>query len=111
MKKNLYIIPFLMFLATIISCYYPIDFVLWGNILGNSILANIWLYHIVFNTGNYCRISKLMPFLLTFINLVDILGIYINFDVYGIILKILTSVIAIILILYGTTNKKTSQDK
>jgi hypothetical protein len=111
MKKNLYIIPFLMFLATIISCYYPIDFVLWGNILGNSILANIWLYHIVFNTGNYCRISKLMPFLLSFINVVDIIGIYINFDVYGILLKTLTSVIAITLILYGANFKKTTQNK
>ncbi len=100
MKKHLYLIPFLMFIATIVSCYYPMNFTFWGNILGNSILANIWLYYIVYNTGNYCRISKKMPFLLTFINIVDIAGIYIDFNLYGIILKTLTSLIAIILILW-----------
>ena len=105
MKKHFYKIPFLMFVATIISCYYPIDFTLWGNILGNSILANIWLYHIVFYTGNYCRLSKLMPFLLTFINLIDIIGIYINFDVYGVILKTFVSTIAIIMLIIQNKKK------
>jgi hypothetical protein len=107
MKKHLYIIPFIMYIATIISCYYPINYTLWGNILGNSILANIWLYYIVFNTGNYCKVSKLMPFLLTFINIIDIIGIYINFDVYGVILKTFVSIISIImLILKNKINQK-----
>ena len=100
MKKYIYLIPLIMFLATIISCYYPMNFTFWGNILGNSILANAWLYYIVFYAGNYCKVSKLMPFLLTFINIIDIIGIYIDFNLYGIILKTLTSIIAIIIILW-----------
>jgi hypothetical protein len=99
MKKHLYLIPFIMFIATIISCYYPINYTLWGNILGNSILANIWLYHIVY-TGNYCKVSKLIPFLLSFINIIDIIGIYINFEVYGIILKTFVSIISILIIIF-----------
>ena len=101
MRKLIYLIPLIMFAITLYSCYFSINYVVLGNILGNSILANIWLYYIVFDKrNNYCKISKMMPFLLTIINLIDIAGVYIDYEKYSILLKTTISIISISVIIF-----------
>lgn len=95
-KKFDYIIPITMLAGTLISNFVILDYTLVGNILGYSILSNIILY-LYFNNRRYCWLTRNTPTALLFINIIDIIGVYIPQIIYSNIYNI--SVCSSVLIL------------
>lgn len=96
MKKYIYLIPILQLIATLISCFVDFNYVVVGNILGYSIFTNIILY-ICFNHKKYCWITRNSPLFMILINLIDILGVYIDYSTYKNLFTIIVVLIALFL--------------
>ena len=96
MKKYLYLVPIIMLIGTLISNFVIFDFVLIGNILGYSLLSNIILFH-YFQRGKFCWLTRNAPLGLITINIIDILGCFIDYNYYNKIFNV--GICTIILIL------------
>lgn len=82
LDKYIYLIPIIMLIVTLYSNFYEINYTIAGNLIGYSLLTNILMWFL-FNKGNYCWFTKNIPLALIFINIVDILGAFINYDFYA----------------------------
>lgn len=73
--KTIYLLPIFLMAVSFLSIILDLNFVLWGNIGGFSLITDV-LFFYVFHYGNYCIFTKLLPIGLFIINLVNILGVY-----------------------------------
>lgn len=94
----MYLVPIVLLLSALASSFFQYNFTLIGNIVGCSILTNV-VFIGVFTFGNYCIFTKLSPIGLLFINIVDIVGIYIETFHY---VKIFTFLISILICILST---------
>lgn len=97
-----YLVPVVMLAVTLYSNFFSINYVVVGNILGYSLLSNIfvWLW---FNRTpkKYCWFSRNVAFGLVVINLIDILGDFLNYSYYSSIFNtVVCSVCLTLFIIY-----------
>lgn len=84
LSKYLNIIPPIMLLATFVSNFIQLDFVVWGNILGYSLLTNVvFIYVFIISNKNYCWFTKLSVIALPLMNVICLFGTVINYETYG----------------------------
>jgi len=75
LKETIYLLPILLMGVSFLSIITDLNYTLWGNIAGFSLVTDI-LFFYVFYYGKYCLLTKMMPVGLFFANLVNILGVY-----------------------------------
>lgn len=73
--KTIYLLPIFLMAVSFLSIIVDLDFVLWGNIGGFSLVTDV-LFFYVFHYGKYCIFTKLLPIGLFLANIVNILGYY-----------------------------------
>jgi hypothetical protein len=71
-----------MLVADLFSLYIDFNFTIMGNILGYSLVTNV-LFFYVFYYGKYCWFTRLSPIGLMAINLVNIVGNYMEEEFYN----------------------------
>jgi hypothetical protein len=60
------------------------DFTVWGNILGYSLLTNIvFIYVFLISNRNYCWFTKLSVAALPLMNIVCLFGTAVKYETYG----------------------------
>jgi hypothetical protein len=73
-----------MLLATFASNFIQMDFTIWGNILGYSLLTNIvFIYVFIVSNRNYCWFTKLSVIALPLMNIICLFGNLVNYETYG----------------------------
>ncbi len=75
-KKYVYLIPYIMLIATLISNFIKLDYTPVMNTLGYSIFSNIIMY-LYFNRSTFCWLTRNIPLALIFINILDIVSCFI----------------------------------
>lgn len=94
LHKTIWLTPIAMICVSFLSAFYKwfvylidymfcplnswnteFNYVVWGNIGGNSIISNIALVFI-FWFGKYCLFTRFVPFSLILVNLINIWGFY-----------------------------------
>lgn len=104
-NKYIYLIPIIMLLATLYSIYFKINYVVVGNVLGCSILTNIAMYYFFNFKGNYCWFTKNVPLCLITINLIDIIGYFIEYKKYNTFFNLIViSMTVVFYIIYKVKN-------
>lgn len=82
LKQTIYLVPIIMLIGTLLSCFIDFNYVIVGNILGCSLLTNtVFFFH--FYYGKYCWFTRLSPIGLCIINIVDIIGNYLSNTFYN----------------------------
>lgn len=97
LDRHIYLLPVIMLLACLYSNFFYIDYVLAGNVLGCSLLSNAMAAYLFNFKGRYCWLTRNAPIGLMFINLVDILGVYITNKWYVFIFNVAVCLTIIIL--------------
>jgi hypothetical protein len=100
LDKNIYLLPIILLIVTLLSIFIRCDFVIVGNIVGYSIATNVaFLY--LFYRDKYCWFTKLSPIGLIIINLVDIMGNFVSDKFYNFwyVVTVFTVIIFLTLIL------------
>lgn len=77
LDRYIFIVPILMLLACLYSNFFYLDYVLAGNVLGCSILSNLVMFYLFNFKGRYCWLTRNAPMGLIFINLIDIIGVWV----------------------------------
>jgi len=97
LDKYIYLTPIIMLVITLYSNFMSINYVVVGNIIGYSILTNITLFYIYNYKGSYCWFTRNVPKGLILINIMDIVGSYINYHYYIKLFNIFVCSISLIL--------------
>jgi hypothetical protein len=82
LKKYMYLLPIILLGVDILSLFVDLNYVVAGNIAGYSIVTNI-VFIYIFSYSSYCWLTKLAPIGMTVINLVNIVGNYIDDKFYN----------------------------
>ena len=98
-KKYIHLIPIIMILVTLLSNFIELNYVLIGNILGYSILSNVVMWCFFNFSDNYCWFTRNITTGLIVMNLLDIIGCYINYEYYVSLFNILICLVTLILFL------------
>jgi len=99
LDKYIYLSQPIMLLVTLISNFLSLNYTLAGNLIGYSILTNLVFFYLFNYKGNYCWFTKRAPLFLIGINILDIIGVYINYKDYSEIFNITICSIALLLFL------------
>jgi len=75
LKETIYLLPILLMGVSFLSIITDLNYALWGNIAGFSLVTDI-LFFYIFHYGRYCLITKTLPVGLFLANVVNIWGIY-----------------------------------
>jgi hypothetical protein len=75
LKQTIYLLPIFLMGVSFLSIMFDLNFVVWGNIGGYSLVTDV-LFVYIFYYGNYCKLAKILPFGLILSNIVNILGVY-----------------------------------
>jgi len=75
LKETIYLLPILLMGVSFLSIFLDLNFVIWGNIAGFSLVTDV-LFFYVFYYGRYCLLTKMLPIGMFFINIVNIIGYY-----------------------------------
>jgi hypothetical protein len=75
LKETIFLLPILLMGVSFLSIFFDLNFVVWGNIGGYSLITDV-LFVYVFWYGKYCLLTRLLPFGLIFSNLLNIYGFY-----------------------------------
>jgi len=80
LKSTIYLLPIFLMGVSFLSIILPwfqinFDYTLWGNIGGDSVFTSI-LFIYIFYYGNYCTLTKILPFGLLASNIVNIWGVF-----------------------------------
>ena len=103
-KKYIHLAPIILLIITVLSNFIEFNYLVVGNSLGYSIFTNFFLW-IHFNFyGDYCWFTRKAPLGLMGMNLVNIIGGYLDYGNYEFIFTI--SVFSVILILLFIFNLK-----
>jgi len=98
LDKYIFLAPIIMLSITLYSNFFNINYVIVGNIIGYSILTNITMYYLFNFKGSYCWFTRNIPIGLVSINIIDIIGCFIDYEKYKIMFNIL--VVFIIVFFY-----------
>lgn len=82
LKQYIYLLPIILLVVDILSLFIDLNYTVVGNIAGYSIITNI-IFIYVFYYGNYCWFTRLAPFGMMAINLVNIIGNYLSDSFYN----------------------------
>ena len=82
LKQYIYLLPIILLGVDILSLFIDLNYTVVGNIAGYSIITNI-IFIYVFYYGNYCWFTRLAPFGMMAINLVNIIGNYLSDSFYN----------------------------
>lgn len=82
LKQYIYLLPVLLLGVDFLSLFIDLNYVVVGNMAGYSIVTNI-VFIYIFYYGNYCWFTRLAPFGMIAINLVNIIGNYIDDSFYN----------------------------
>lgn len=109
LKQTIYLVPIILLVGTLLSLIIDFDYVLLGNILGYSIVSNLlFVYH--FYYGPYCWLTRKAVIGLLIINIVDIIGVFIDYKIYSKIFEISICGIIITLALIFEIKKRMAHD-
>ena len=87
-----------MLLCTLLSNFIDFNFIIAGNSVGCSLATNIvFWYHFNWTNKKYCWLTRNIPLGLIIMNLIDILGNYIDYQDYDKIFNIFICAIFLIL--------------
>lgn len=75
LKQTIYLLPILLMAVSFLSIIFDLNFVVWGNIGGFSLVTDL-LFFYIFYFGRYCILTKILPIGLFIINIINILGYY-----------------------------------
>lgn len=81
-KNNLYLIPIFMVGISLVSCFVELG-AFWGNLMGYSLLVDVFFYYYFIVRGCFCEFTKACVYGLFALNLVCILGEFINYNAYS----------------------------
>jgi hypothetical protein len=100
LKQYIYLLPIFLFVADLLSLFIDFNFVVMGNILGYSLITNI-VFIYVFSYGNYCWFTKLAPFGMIALNLLNIIGYYLvdKSYIFWYVISIFCVILTLVLIL------------
>ncbi len=82
LKQYIYLLPILLLGVDFLSLFVNLNYIVAGNIAGYSIITNI-VFIYIFYYSNYCWLTKLSPFGMILINLVNIIGNYVDDKFYN----------------------------
>jgi len=82
LNKYIYLTQPTILLFTLISNFYDLNYVVLGNLVGNSLITNVVFFCYFNYKGNFCWFTKRAPVALILINLLDIFGVYFDYYVY-----------------------------
>jgi hypothetical protein len=80
-QKYIYIIPYILLVGDLISLFVNLDNAPTGEIIGYSLFVNI-IFFDKFYYGNYCFFTRFIPFAMTALNIVNIIGFYSSNNFY-----------------------------
>jgi len=99
LDKYIYLSQPIMLLVTLISNFIDLNYSVAGNMIGYSLITNVVFFYLFNYKGNYCWFTKRAPLFLIGINLIDILGNYINYDFYSKLFNISICLVSLVLFL------------
>ncbi len=82
LKQYVYLLPIVLLVASLLSVFFDYNYVVVGNLVGYSIATNV-LFLLHFYYGKYCWFTRLSPIGLIAINIVDIIGNYMEEEFYN----------------------------
>lgn len=79
LRQTVYLLPYLLmgvsFLSIIIPCLgYNFDYITWGNGGGFSIITDVMFITFLSFDKRYCKLTRILPFGLLFINIINIVS-------------------------------------
>lgn len=83
LRNNIYLVPPIMMGATFLSHIIELNYVIAGNILGYSVLASLPMIYIFWFTKRYCWFTKLSVIALPIMNIVCIVGAFLDYQDYS----------------------------
>lgn len=105
LDKYIYLSQPIMVLITLLSNFITFDFVVAGNIIGYSVVTNVVFFYLFNYKGSYCWFTRITPKFLLLINLLDIIGRFIEYSYYNRIFNIaICSGSLILFIIYKIKN-------
>lgn len=75
LKQTIYLLPIFLMAVSFLSIIFNLNFIVWGNIGGYSLVTDI-LFFYIFYYGKYCLLTRLLPIGLIISNLLNIIGFY-----------------------------------
>lgn len=101
LSKYLNLIPPTMLLVTFISNFIELDYTIWGNLVGYSLLTNVvFIYVFIVANRKYCWFTKLSVISLPLMNVICLLGTTIKYDVYSFWYEVLICAIVFFLSIF-----------
>lgn len=97
LDKYIYLSQPIMLLVTLISNFVSLNYVVAGNMIGYSVLTNVVFFYLFNYKGNYCWFTRNTPKFLLLINLLDIIGNFIDYSYYNRLFNIFICSISLIL--------------
>lgn len=95
--KYIHLAPVIMLIVTLLSNFVELNYVVTGNIIGYSLMSNLVMWFHFNFTGKYCFITKRISLGLILINLIDIVGEFINYSYYTKIFNVVVCSVALTL--------------
>lgn len=99
LDKYIYLTQPIMLFVTLISNFIDLNYTLAGNIIGYSLLSNIVFFYLFNYKGNYCWFTRRAPIALILINITDIIGCYVDYEVYRVCFNIVVTFSSLVLFL------------
>ena len=82
MRTAISALPFVSLLASLVSNFVTLDYVVGGNILGYSLVTDAFMLYFVFRL-NFCIYTRICVISLTLLNIVCLLGTAIHYPTYA----------------------------
>lgn len=106
LDRYVYTVPIFLFIASFISNFIELNYVIAGNLFGCSIFVNLGLFYLYNFKEKYCWLTRNAPIGLILINIVDIIGDFIDYNIYNFIFNIaILSTISILAIIFYIKQK------
>lgn len=82
MRNVISALPFVSLIASLLSNFIDLDYVIAGNLLGYSLITDAFMLYFVFKL-RFCIYTKLCVIALTLLNIICLLGTLINYPTYA----------------------------
>lgn len=108
-RETLFLVPIILLLASLVTAFWNYSifgYIIIGNTFGYSLFVN-YAFIIIFTLNkNYCVLTRLTPIGLVIINIIDIVGSYMDRSFYSFWYVVATCGIVFLLSLLYYINKK-----
>jgi hypothetical protein len=113
LDRYIYFVPIIMLLATLVTNFVEYrgdtyNYVVIGNTIGYSLIINVPLWYFFNFKGKYCWFTRNAPIGLFIVNITDIVGYYMNDQLYHFLFNIVVCSIITILALVFYIKKRLS---